>query len=61
MSSSGDPLFPTANHVYKKERYFTLGAKRLDGESGHCPPSSAEVDNGWIYASTPRVPLCGGN
>jgi hypothetical protein len=31
------------------------GVKRLGGDSGHWPPSSAEVKNEWSYASTPPV------
>jgi hypothetical protein len=39
--------------IQKVTSYLSLEAKRRGDESGHCPPSSTEVKNGWIYAFTP--------
>jgi hypothetical protein len=32
---------------------LSVGLKRLGCEAHHSPPASAEVENTWIYVSTP--------
>jgi hypothetical protein len=38
---------------------ISLGVKRPGREADHSPPSSAEVQNAWIYTSIPLIRLHG--
>jgi len=39
---------------------LTPGVRRVERAADHSPPSSAEVENGCSYTSTPTIRLNGG-
>jgi hypothetical protein len=52
-------LGPIHHPIQWVQRALSLGVKRLDRETDHSPPSSAEVRNAWSYISTPQIRLHG--
>jgi hypothetical protein len=56
-TSSRLTLEPTQPSIQQLPGAFSLGIKRPGCEADHSPQTSAEVENAWIYTSTP--PCCG--
>jgi len=45
---------PPRSDYKKGSEGLPPGVERLEHEANHSPPSSAETNNGWSYASTPQ-------
>lgn len=52
-----DRLCGSPSLLYKGKRHFIPGVKRAGREIDHSPTSSAEIKNGWTYASSPSICL----
>jgi hypothetical protein len=51
--------YNTALTIQYVPEALSLGVKRPGRETGHSPPSSAEVKNAWSYTSTLSIRLHG--